>query len=144
MIFILQILAAECADKLSEQLATHVEDRTFPNTEEILMAARGIVEISQQVYHDETTSYQCRWDVITSHRRWYDIVLMFCVYWPGGTQPVNNVISTSTRHHVASLIRRCFDVMCLLGGKPLYLFCVPLFKRVYAVIQWVLVSRCLI
>ena len=44
MIFIFQILAAECAEKLSEQLATHVEDRTFPNTEELLMAARGIVE----------------------------------------------------------------------------------------------------
>ena len=41
VVFPLQILAAECASVLSRQLASHVDDRTFPNTEEIMNAAIG-------------------------------------------------------------------------------------------------------
>ena len=37
----MQIKAAECADELSKHLGYHVEDRTFPNTDDIMYAATG-------------------------------------------------------------------------------------------------------
>ena len=36
---------------------------------------------SQWAHNVKMTSYQRRCDVITSHRRWYDIILMLCVCW---------------------------------------------------------------
>ena len=32
------------------------------------------------------TSYQRRCDVITSHRRWYDVILTLCAHWVGPDQ----------------------------------------------------------
>ena len=37
--------------------------------------------IAQQVHCIETTSYQRRCDVVTSHRCWYNVVLRLCAYW---------------------------------------------------------------
>ena len=35
----------------------------------------------QQAHNIKMTSYQRRCDVITSHRRWYDVILTLCAYW---------------------------------------------------------------
>ena len=50
------------------------------------MSLRGlkicVVAISAQWAHNiKMTSYQRRCDVITSHRRWYDVILMLCACW---------------------------------------------------------------
>ena len=36
---------------------------------------------SQWAHNVKMTSYQRRCDVITSHRRWYDVILMLCACW---------------------------------------------------------------
>ena len=36
---------------------------------------------SQQAHNIKMTSYQRRCDVITSHRRWYDVILTLCAHW---------------------------------------------------------------
>ena len=41
------------------------------------------VDISQRAQNVKLTSYQRRCDVITSHRRWYDVILMLCACWDG-------------------------------------------------------------
>ena len=39
------------------------------------------------------TSYQRRCDVITSHRRWYDVILTLCAHWDSSqSQPKTGVI----------------------------------------------------
>ena len=38
---------------------------------------------SQWAHNVKMTSYQRRCDVITSHRRWYDVILMLCACWAG-------------------------------------------------------------
>ena len=38
---------------------------------------------SQQAHNIKMTSYQRRCDVITSHRRWYDVILTSCAHWDG-------------------------------------------------------------
>ena len=41
---------------------------------------------TQWAHSVKMTSYQRRCDVITSHRRWYDVILMLCACWEeGGT-----------------------------------------------------------
>ena len=37
--------------------------------------------ISQWAHNVKMTSYQRRCDVMTSHRRWYDVILMLCACW---------------------------------------------------------------
>ena len=37
--------------------------------------------LSQWAHNVKMTSYQRRCDVITSHRRWYDVILMMCACW---------------------------------------------------------------
>ena len=37
--------------------------------------------LSQWAHNVKMTSYQRRCDVITSHRRWYDVILMLCACW---------------------------------------------------------------
>ena len=39
---------------------------------------------SQQAHNIKMTSYQRRCDVITSHRRWYDVILTLCAHWVVG------------------------------------------------------------
>ena len=39
------------------------------------------IELSQRAHNVKMTPYQCRCDVITSHRRWYDVILMLCACW---------------------------------------------------------------
>ena len=39
---------------------------------------------AQRAHNVKMTSYQRRCDVITSHRRWYDVILMLCARWEGG------------------------------------------------------------
>ena len=42
----------------------------------------------QQAHNIKMTSYQRRCDVITSHRRWYDVILTLCAHWGGlGSDP---------------------------------------------------------
>ena len=36
---------------------------------------------TQQAHNMKMTSYQRRCDVITSHRRWYDVILTLCAHW---------------------------------------------------------------
>ena len=36
---------------------------------------------TQQAHNIKMTSYQRRCDVITSHRRWYDVILKLCAHW---------------------------------------------------------------
>ena len=36
---------------------------------------------TQWAHNVKMTSYQRRCDVITSHRRWYDVILMLCACW---------------------------------------------------------------
>ena len=40
-----------------------------------------IVILAEQAHNIKMTSYQRRCDVITSHRRWYDIILPLCAHW---------------------------------------------------------------
>ena len=37
--------------------------------------------VTQQTQNVKMTSYQRRCDVITSHQRWYDVILTLCAYW---------------------------------------------------------------
>ena len=39
------------------------------------------ITTAPQTHNVQTTSYSRRCDAITSHRREYDVVLTFCVYW---------------------------------------------------------------
>ena len=36
---------------------------------------------TQQAHNIKMMSYQRRCDVITSHRRWYDVILTLCAHW---------------------------------------------------------------
>ena len=38
-------------------------------------------DFAQWAHNVKMTSYQRRCDVITSHRRWYDVILMLCACW---------------------------------------------------------------
>ena len=44
---------------------------------------RATTKTSQWAHNVKMTSYQRRCDVITSHRRWYDVILMLCACWVG-------------------------------------------------------------
>ena len=51
-----------------------------------LNPAGGVIlfmTISQWAHNVKMTSYQRRCNVITSHRRWYDVILMLCACWDG-------------------------------------------------------------
>ena len=39
------------------------------------------LDVTQQAHNIKMTSYQRRCDVITSHRRWYDVILTLCARW---------------------------------------------------------------
>ena len=39
------------------------------------------LNVTQQANNIKMTSYQRRCDVITSHQRWYDVILTLCVHW---------------------------------------------------------------
>ena len=41
----------------------------------------GLPVQSQLAHYIKMTSYQRRCDVITSHRRWYDVILTLCAHW---------------------------------------------------------------
>ena len=42
---------------------------------------------TQQAHNIKMTSYQRRCDVITSHRRWYDVILTLCAHWENNQPP---------------------------------------------------------
>ena len=46
-----------------------------------LRGRAGWSESSQWAHNNTMTSYQRRCDVITSHRRWYDVILTLCAHW---------------------------------------------------------------
>ena len=57
-------------------------------------------KVTQWVHNVKMTSYQRRCDVITSHRRWYDVILMLFACWEVTTcpvlQPINGWYRTMT------------------------------------------------
>ena len=46
-----------------------------------LATARDEWQLPQRAHNIKMTSYQRRCDVITSHRRWYDVILTMCACW---------------------------------------------------------------
>ena len=51
------------------------------NSKNIPSVSRPFQGTTQQAHNVKMTSYQRRCDVITSHRRWYDVILMLCACW---------------------------------------------------------------
>ena len=55
---------------------------------------------TQWAHNVKMTSYQRRCDVITSHRRWYDVILIVCACWEGIPKGLNTLFLLGPR--------RCF------------------------------------
>ena len=58
---------------------------------------------TQWAHNVKMTSYQRRCDVITSHRRWYDVILMLCACW----EPVFQDPLPLKVYHLPSTLHDC-------------------------------------
>ena len=67
---------------------------------------RTIRKPTQWAHNFKITSYQRRCDVITSHRRWYDIILMLCACWVGWSESLWAHMSEGTFSDAAACMLR--------------------------------------
>ena len=53
---------------------------------------------TQQAHNIKMMSYQRRCDVITSHRRWYDVILTLCAHWVHSTAKKSTIANIFLSH----------------------------------------------